>query len=45
MFNKKETSKIHDQALPYVKSPVKMEPKVTVNFFGTKVRAFEEAKS
>ena len=44
MFNKKK-SKNHHQVVPYIKPPVTMEFKVRVTFFGTRMRAFSEAKS
>ena len=45
MFNKKNYSKNHDQVIPYIKPPVTMELKKRVNFFGTTMKAFSEAKS
>ena len=47
MFNKK---KIHETIIRLmeqldIKLPVTMELKVRVNFFGSKIRAFSEAKA
>ena len=42
---KKKISKNHRQIVPYIKPPVTMKLKVRTNFFGTKIRAFSEAKS
>ena len=41
----KKKLKSHHQVVPYIKPPVTMELKGRVNIFGTKMRAFSEAKS
>ena len=43
MFNIKP-SRYRHEVLPYIKPPVTTELKKRVNFFGTKIRVFSEAK-